>query len=330
MIGCAKGVFVAKRALAAVLVAAAMLPLPLQAQNYPSQPIRLVVPFGAAGAPNTIARLVSEKLAEDLGKPIVVENKAGASGKIAANEVARATPDGYTLMFASEGVYAVVPAFYSDLTYDPKSDFAPIIHVARGDMFLVVNSKLGVSTLQEFITHAKANPGINYGTPGIATIHHLGMAHLQAVAGLNLLHVPYRGLIQGTPALLANEVSVMFAALPSISSYVQDGRLRILAVASLERSALLPEVPTLAELGFPGFQIPTNVGFFAPARTPKAIVEQLNQTIGQTLKSPKVDALMKATGYVAVGGTPDVFDRQIREDQKVYVDLVRETGVKPQ
>ncbi|MEA2982972.1 MAG: hypothetical protein QOF09_4795 [Alphaproteobacteria bacterium] len=317
--------------LALLAIAAVLAPLTLQAQTYPSQPIRLIVPFGAAGSPNTIARLVAEKLADDIGKPVVVENKAGASGKIAASEVAHASPDGHTLMLASEGVYAVVPAFYSDLNYDPKAGFAPIIHVARGDMFLVVNSKLGVNSLAEFIALAKSQPGIiNYGTPGIATIHHLGMAHLQALAGLSLMHVPYRGLVQGTPALLANEVSVMFAALPSIAQYVEDGRLKILAVASLQRAARLPQVPTIAELGFPGFQIPTNVGFLAPAGTPKPIIEQLNKTISAGLTTPKVSNLMNATGYATVGGAPEVFDRQIREDQDVYTNLVRETGVKPQ
>jgi tripartite-type tricarboxylate transporter receptor subunit TctC len=297
------------------------------AQEYPSQPIQLIVPFGPGGSPDVIARLVADGLSEILQKPMVVENRPGASGAIAATAVARAAADGYTVMLTTEGTYAVVPAANPNVKYNQEKDFAPVIHAASGDMFLVVNASLGVETLGEFVDYVKAHPGTNYGSPGKATIHHLGVARLAELAGISVTHVPYRSAIGVLPDLLSNEVSVMFAALPLIAPHLKEGTLKVLAVGSLERSSFLPDVPTIAESGFPGFQIPTNVGFVVPAATPPEIIATLNAAIDKALQSPKVASLASTVGYELVGGDPEAFRKRINEDAEIYRDLVKQTGV---
>jgi tripartite-type tricarboxylate transporter receptor subunit TctC len=297
-----------------------------RAQAYPSQPIRLVVPFGPGGSPDVIARIVAESLSASLPKPVVIENKPGAGGVVAASSFARSAPDGYNLMLTSEGIYAVVPALNTNLSFNPKSDFQPVIHAARGDMFLAVNAKLGVKTMDEFIAYVKKNPGLNYGSPGKATIHHLGMARIASLAGVAMTHVPYRSVMGALPDLLSNEVSAMFAALPVIAPYLQNGELRALAVGSLQRSSFLPDVPTLSESGFTNFQLPTNVGFVVPAKTSPEIVARLNKEISDALKSPRSISLLPTVGYEPAGGSPEEFQKRMDEDERIYRTLVRETG----
>lgn len=318
-----------RRHAVAMMLAAAACPVGVAADDFPNRPIRVISPFGPGGSPDVIARVIAEAMSTDLGQRVVVENRSGASGSIALSSGARAPADGYTMILTSEGTHAVVPVLYPDLTYDVLKDFSPVIYAAHGDMFLVVNSAQGVTTLAELVALAKNKPGaIKYGSPGIATIHHLGMARLAQLADLDLHHIPYRGVVQATPALIANEVSVMFATLASILPYVQAGTMRILAVGSLRRSAFQPDVPTIAESGFAGFELPTNLGFLVPAGTPKAIVDRLNRSAATALKTERVAEVAAKMAHQPDGGAPDDFTKRIRMDQEIYRQLVRETGVK--
>jgi tripartite-type tricarboxylate transporter receptor subunit TctC len=315
--------------LAGLVATTAAFPGGTLANDFPNKPIHVISPFGPSGSPDLIARVIAEAMSDDLGQRVVVENRSGGSGSIAFAAGARASADGYTVILTSEGTHAVVPALYSNLSFNVLTDFSPVIYAAYGDMFLVVNSALGVKTLAEFVALAKSKPGvIRYGSPGLATIHHLGMARLTQMAGLDLPHVPYRGLVQGTPALLANEVSVMFATLASIAPHVQAGTLRILAVGSSERSTFQPNVPAISESGFAGFELPTNLGFLVPAGTPLPIIGRLNRSAAAALKSPRVIELAAKMAHQPHGGTPEDFTARIKTDQEIYRNLVRETGVK--
>ena len=298
------------------------------AQSYPSRPIRLVVPYGPVGLPDALARVVGQKVSETLGEQVVIDNKPGASGIIGAQFAAKAAPDGYTLFQTDNNLYAINPAVYPKLPYNPSRDFTPVTQAVRGYMFLVANPALGVNSVQELIALAKARPGIMYGSFGNATLHHLGMEQLKLMAKVDLTHVPYKGAAQATPALLSGDVSVMFASLTSVAPLAKAGKLRILAVGSGQRSSIMPEVPTVAEAGFPGFEVGTSMGFAAPAGTPRPIIERLNAEFVKALKSPEVQAKMPALGVEVVANSPEQFAEQIRKDQEHYSRLVRQIGLK--
>jgi len=298
------------------------------AQSYPSRPIRLVVPYGPVGLPDALARVVGQKVSETLGEQVVIDNKPGASGIIGAQFAAKAAPDGYTLFQTDNNLYAINPAVYPKLPYNPSRDFTPVTQAVRGYMFLVANPALGVNSVQELIALANARPGIMYGSFGNATLHHLGMEQLKLMAKVDLTHVPYKGAAQATPALLSGDVSVMFASLTSVAPLAKAGKLRILAVGSGQRSSIMPEVPTVAEAGFPGFEVGTSMGFAAPAGTPRPIIERLNAEFVKALKSPEVQAKMPALGVEVVANSPEQFAEQIRKDQEHYSRLVRQIGLK--
>jgi len=298
------------------------------AQSYPSRPIRLVVPYGPSGLPDVLARVVGQKVSETLGEQVVIDNKPGASGIIGAQVAAKAAPDGYTLFQTDNNLYAINPAVYPKLPYNPSRDFTPVTQAVRGYMFLVANPALGANSVQELIALANARPGIMYGSFGNATLHHLGMEQLKLMAKVDLTHVPYKGAAQATPALLSGDVSVMFASLTSVAPLAKAGKLRILAVGSGQRSSIMPEVPTVAEAGFPGFEVGTSMGFAAPAGTPRPIIERLNAEFVKALKSPEVQAKMPALGVEVVANSPEQFAEQIRKDQEHYSRLVRQIGLK--
>ncbi|MSQ73120.1 MAG: tripartite tricarboxylate transporter substrate binding protein [Betaproteobacteria bacterium] len=316
---CITGLFV----LAALMLAGASF-----GQGFPAKPIRLVVPFTTVGLPDVLARPVAAKISESIGQPVIVENIAGAGGVIAAQMVAKAPPDGYTVMLTTEAIYAITPALYSKITYDPLRDFTPVIQALRGTLFLVANSSLGVDSVQQLIALAKARPGINYGSPGNGLVHHLAMAQFALMAGVKLTHVPYKGIAQATPALLSGEVSVMFVTLPSVLQHAKSGRLRILAAGSAQRSTFMPDLATVAASGFPGFDIGFNMGFVVPAATPRAITERLNVEFVKALKLPDIQSGLAAFGVEVVAGTPEQFGEQIRKDHDYYTRLVPQIGLK--
>jgi tripartite-type tricarboxylate transporter receptor subunit TctC len=297
-------------------------------QSFPVKPIRLVVPYGPAGLPDVLARLVATQMSKTIGQPIFVDNKPGAGGVIATQFVAKAAPDGHTLLLVSSGDFAIIPALRPG-TYDPVRYFTAVTEALRGSMFMVANSALGANSVQDLIALAKARPGaINYGSPGNGTTHHLSMEQFKLITKTNLVHVPYKGLAQASPALLSGEISVMFAALPALKPFVDSGQLRVLAVGSSQRSALMPDVPTVEESGLPGFEIGAGFGFVVPAGTPRSVIDRLNAEITKVLNTPEAKATFLALSYTPATGTPEQYAAQIRKYQEHYSRLVREIGLK--
>jgi tripartite-type tricarboxylate transporter receptor subunit TctC len=309
------------------IAALALLSFSALAQDYPARPIRVVVPYAPSGLPDVLARLVAQSMSGDIGQQVLIENRPGGSTVIGASLAAKAPPDGYTLFLADVNSYAITPLVMRDLPYDVLRDFAPISEASRGQYFLIAHPSIG--SVQELVAAAKAQPGkINYASPGNATVHHLVMEQFKLMAGIELTHIPYKGVIQATPALLSNEASVMFNTLPSIASHVKAGKLRILAAGSPQRSPVMPEVPTVAESGFPGFEVSSGTGFAAPAGTPRPVIERLNGAIVRALRSPALLEKMGGFGQRVVGGTPEQFGEQMRRDQELYAKLIRAINLK--
>jgi tripartite-type tricarboxylate transporter receptor subunit TctC len=315
--------------LKALLLAALALPNAVLAQAFPSKPVRIIVPYAPNGLPDVLARVVAQAMAPELGQQLVIDNKAGASTIIGAEAAARSVPDGYTLFLMDNNYAAITPAVMSKIPYDPVRDFSPITQAVRGPFFLIANATVGISSVQELIALARKRPGeINYASPGNATVHHITMEQLKLLAKLDLVHVPYKGVIQVTPALLTNEVSVMFNTLPSMIEHVKAGKLRILAVASAQRSALMPEIPTVAESGFPDFDLDSTLGFAAPSGTPRAVIDRLHAAFVRSLKSPDVQSKMLGFGMEVVANTPEQFGEQILKKRAYYAKLVRDIKLK--
>ncbi|MDQ3026792.1 MAG: tripartite tricarboxylate transporter substrate binding protein [Pseudomonadota bacterium] len=271
-----------------------------QAQTYPTRPVRLVVGFEAGGNTDTVARVVGQKLAERLGQQVVIENKTGASGTIGTAEAARAAPDGYTLTMGTTTTHAIAPAAYSKLAYDPIADFEPIAMVAIAPYMLVVHPSFPAKDLKEFVSVVKAQPGkFNFGSAGQATTTHLVMATLTAKAGLDMVHIPFKGNAPATTAVLGNQVEILFGALPPLLTHVAAGKLRALAISSGKRSPSAPDVPTVAEAGFPGFDMALWLGFFAPKGTPAAIIKRLEAELLHVARSPELKAALEKQGLEA-------------------------------
>ncbi len=299
------------------------------AQDYPARPIRMIVPYAPSGLPDLVARLVGQLISADLGQQVLIDNRPGGSTVIGAGAAAKAAPDGYTLFLADVNSFAITPFVLPNLPYDVLRDFAPIAEASRGQFFLIANPSLNAASVQELVALAKAQPGkINYASPGNATVHHLVMEQFKLMAGIALTHVPYKGVIQATPALLTNEASVMFNTLPSVITHVKAGKLRLLAAGSLQRSPAAPEVPTVAESGYPGFEVSSGTGFAAPAGTPRPVIDRLNSAINRALKTPGLLDKMSGFGQRVIGGTPEQFAEQIRKDQELYSKLIRAINLK--
>lgn len=271
-----------------------------QAQTYPTKPVRLVVGFEAGGNTDTVARVVGMKLAERLGQQIVVENKGGASGTIGTGEAARAAPDGYTLTMGTTTTHAIAPAAYSKLAYDPVADFEPIAMVAIAPYLLVVHPSFPAKDLKEFVSAVKAQPGkYNYGSAGQATTTHLVMATFATQAGLDMVHIPFKGNGPATTAVLGNQVEILFGGLPPLLPHVHAGKLRALAISTGKRSPAAPDVPTVAESGFPGYDMALWLGFFAPKGTPQAIIKRLETELLQIARSAEMKVALEKQGLEA-------------------------------
>jgi tripartite-type tricarboxylate transporter receptor subunit TctC len=298
-------------------------------QSFPSKSIRLVIPYNTAGSPDVLARLVAAKVSESAGQQMVVENRPGAGGVLATQVVAKAPPDGYTVLMTGDEFYAITPALHSKLPYDPNLDFAPVTNAASVTHFLIVNPALEVSSVQELIALAKTRPGkINYGSSGNGSALHLAMEQFKLMAGVDLVHVPYKGIVQVVPALLAGDVSLVIGGLPAMASHIKTGRLRILAVVTPTRSPLMPEVPTVAEAGVSGFGYTSTFGFMVPANTPREVVQRLNAEIVKALRTPDIEGKLFGLGIDVIGDTPEQFAAQIRKDQEYYRRFVRQLNVK--
>jgi tripartite-type tricarboxylate transporter receptor subunit TctC len=312
----------------ALALAGALCPLLATAQNYPTRPIRLVVPQSPGGSTDQVARPLARQLGEALGQPVVVENRAGAGSVIGTDIVAKAAPDGYTLL-AVAASFTISPSLYKQLPYDVERDFAPITMVSAFPNILVVHSSLPVTSVSELFSYLKKNPGeANYSSSGIGTGTHLSMELLKHLAGIDLVHVPYKGGAPSVNALLGGEVQVTLATISTALPHVKSGRLRALAVTSRQRVSALPEVPTLAESGVPGYEYSSWIGLLAPAKTPRAVVEKLGAEAARAARTPEMKAVLALEGAEPVGSSPDEFASLIRAELGRWSKLVAASGIK--
>jgi tripartite-type tricarboxylate transporter receptor subunit TctC len=300
------------------------------AQPYPAKPIRIIVPFAAGGAVDVLARLVGAKLGEQLKQPVLIENRPGAGGNLAADTVAKSAPDGHTILLTTNG-HAISPSLYRTLPYDTIKDFIPVTQLIASSLVLVANPKLPAATVPELIAHAKATTGgLSYGSTGVGNPLHLTMEMLKHRTGLQAVAVPYRGDAPLLTALLAGEVPMAITPLATTRPHVEAGKLRALAVTGGARSPALPNVPTVAEQGVAGFNSASWQGFFVPAHTPREIVAVIQQETKKTLAAPDVLERLKTFGAEPVGSTPEEFEKRFREDIVVFAQIVRESRIPQQ
>jgi tripartite-type tricarboxylate transporter receptor subunit TctC len=310
-------------------LALAAVAVTVQAQSYPSRPIRMIVPYAPGGLPDTIARLVGAKLSDSLGQQIVVENLPGAGGINGVNEVVRSQPDGYTLLIADVGQVAINPHLFSKLPYQPLKDLAPVSLIGTSPLYLVAHPSVPVNSLQELVALAKKEPGkLNYGSSGIGSIHHLATEALKAGFGIDLVHVPYKGTGQSVPALLGGQVALLYSALPSIAGHLKDGKVKMLAISSAKRSPATPDVPTVAELGIPGYDFVAEIGMLAPTGTPREVVSRLAGDMAKAVKMPDVVQRMGQLGIDPVGSTPEAYGQINKAANDKYAAVVKATGAK--
>jgi tripartite-type tricarboxylate transporter receptor subunit TctC len=316
-----------------LLAAAALLPALFAggaaAQAWPQKPIRLMVPFPPGGSTDIVARIVAQKLGERLGQSLVIENRGGAGGTIGTAQVAKAAPDGYTLTVASTSTHVVAPHVYTKLDYDPVKDFAPIGLMAVSPYLLVVNPALPAKTLQEFVNLARSQPGkLNYASAGVGSTTHLAMEMLKTSSKTFMLHIPYNGNGPAGAALIAGQVEALFGSLPALLSYAKSGRARALAVGTPKRSPSLPDVPTVAESGYAGFDASLWLALMAPAGTPPAIIERLNREMVALINTPETRDAFDKAGTEQLTGTPAALAAMIREGLPKYGAIVKASGVK--
>jgi tripartite-type tricarboxylate transporter receptor subunit TctC len=298
------------------------------ADDYPSRLLRLIVPYAPGGGADSVARVVAKRVSETIGQPIVIENRGGAGSIIGTDMVAKAEPDGYTLLLGQSGPISINPAVYKDLRYDPVKDFAPVTMTTAYPYIPVVNAKSPAKSLPEFVALAKSKPGaLNYGTTGIGAANHLVTELFSMKAGLKMAHVPYRGTALAVADLIAGQVDVVFGDPISVLSHLDAGTLRALAVTSKERSPVAPEVPTIAESGYPGFDAIAWHGILAPAGTPAAVVNRLNAEIVKALRDPDTKTLLTNQAMQTVGNTPEEFAAFINQDIAIWKAVATEADV---
>ena len=298
------------------------------ADSYPQRPIRLIVPSSAGGPIDTVARTVNAGMSQFLGQQVVVDNRAGAGGMIGAEIAAKAAPDGYTLLLGTPGLLMVVPHITQGATYT-LADFAPVTVIATMPMLLIARPTLPARSVPELIALAKSKPGaLNYASGGVGTGIHIGFEMLNRAAGIQVTHVPYKGAAPGMTALMSGEVEFSFANIPSSLGYVEQGRLRAIAITSAKRSALLPKLPTMAEAGLPGFETATWYGLLAPAATPHEIVAKLNQAVNTAVKNPEVNKRLAQLGADPVIESPQFFAKYLATEIDRWAKVVKASGAK--
>jgi tripartite-type tricarboxylate transporter receptor subunit TctC len=297
------------------------------AQGYPSKPIRLIVPFPAGSTPDIVGRALASRLQEAMGQPFVVENRAGAGGNIGADAVAKAAPDGHTLLVSTNGVFAINKALYRSMPFDPDRDLAPVSLLATAPQMLVVNPSLGVTGFKEYLEHARRNPGkLSYGSVGAGSASHLTMELLKSDAGVSLVHVPYKGFPPAVTDLLSGNIHTMFAIVPGVLPHVKAGKMAGLAVTALKRSELAPDVPSVAELGYPQLESLAWIGLGAPAGTPPEVLGRLNAETVRVMRAPEVRSLLGKQGFDVVAGSPQEFSGWIRAEAVKWAGVIKASG----
>ena len=315
--------------LTAVIAAVSAGAAPAAAQTYPSRPITLVVPFPPGGSATIIARIIADKMSEGLGQQIVIDNRGGAGGSIAARQVAKSAPDGATLLLAFTGTLAVSPLIFANVGYDPRKDFAAIGLIGMAPSVLAVHPSVPARSVADLIGIAKAEPGkIQYGSPGIGTTNHLAGELLAAMTGIKITHIPYKGTGPAITDLLGGHIAMMFAPIPAAHGNVSAGALRALGVTSLKRSSLWPDIPTVAETGLPGFEVVQRSTLLAPAGTPRTIIERLNKELNAVLANDEVRRRLAVEGGEPVPGAPEEYAADIDREEMRWSKLVATIGLK--
>ncbi len=314
----------------ALVLAGLLAAVTLRAQGYPAKPIHVVVPFAAGGANDIQARIVSQKLSESLGQPVLVENRPGAGGNIGSEFVAKSAPDGYTLLYVVSSVIVINPYIYEKLAYDVNRDLVPVAMCCEISQLVVVTPSLGVHSLKELIALGRANSqSLSYGSMGNGSTGHLNMEALKQMAGIHAMHVPYKGAAPAITDLVSGRISMMIVSYGVTRSHIQAGTLKVLAVGSKERSTALPDIPTVGEAGLPGYEAPEWIGMFAPAATPREIVSKLNAEMVKITASPEFREMLRKNGLEPPRArTPEAFAEFIQAERERARLLVKSTGAK--
>ena len=320
-----------RQSLGALIAFGALASVPAQAQApYPNQAVKFVVPFAAGGLPDTVARIVGQRLQERLGQSVVIENRPGAGGGVAAANIVGTPADGYTLLVTDGSMFTINPKLVKQLPYDAEKDFVPVVQLARGPLFLAVHPKLPVSTFKEFIDYARANPGkINYGSSGLGTTHHLTMEAVKAALKLDMAHVPFKGTGQSVPALLGGHVEVAFSAYPSLAGAVQAKQVKLIATNGAKRSADAPDIPAISEF-IPDFDFAPVIGVFARSGTPKAVIDKIAAEAIAVTKLPEVVAQLAKVGVEPAGAGPGDYAKGLKAEADRVAATVKAAGITPQ
>ncbi len=301
---------------------------PALAQSWPDKPIKFVMSAPAGSSIDVLGRTIADKLKDRLGQPVIVENKPAAGGTVATSEVAKAAPDGYSMLLAFNGPLSIAPLLQK-VPYDVQKDLAPVIITSSQPNVLAVTSQLPVKTVQELVAYARANPGkLNFASVGNGSSSHLNAELLKSMAGIDIVHIPFNGSPPAVTATIQNETQMIFAVMQPLQPQILAGKLRALAVTSAKRFPLLPDLPTIAESGYPGFEALAWNGVLVPAATPRPVVQRLNAEINAILKDPDVIAKLHASGFDLIGGTPEDFGALIRSESEKWVPVIRKAGVR--
>jgi tripartite-type tricarboxylate transporter receptor subunit TctC len=300
-----------------------------QSGQWPVRPVRVIVPVPPGGTPDVIARLVTAPIAAQLGQPMLIDNRGGAGGLIGAEVAAKAIPDGYTLLLSSPGPLVILPHLQKQATYDPLVDFVPIGLISKGPFLLLAHPSLAVKTVADLLAMARAQPGkLDYASAGNGAANHLAMELFKSLAGVNINHIPYKGAPQAVTDLLAGQVPLMFNSIAPVAQFVRSDRLRVLGISSATRSPQLPNVPTIAEAGVPGYEASTWFGLLAPAKTPRALIDRLNTALARAVQSNEVRTQLEAQGHDAALGTPEAFGQFLRVEHARYAKVIRQSGAR--
>ena len=296
--------------------------------QYPAKPLRIVVPFAPGGSTDIFARLLAERLAAPLGQPVMVENRAGAAGNIGAEAVARATPDGYTLLMATTGVMAINNALYRNMTYDAAKDLEPVVFIASITNVLIVPADSPARSVAQLIALARREPGrLSFASSGAGSSTHMSGELFKSLTNTDILHIPYKGSGQAMPDLISGRVSMMFENMPGAVSQIKAGKLRALAVTGLQHSSAMPELPTVAEAGVPGYESLSWSGIAVAAGTPRALIEHLNRDINSILATPEMRQKLAEQGADAMGGSPEAFAAHVRAEREKWSRLIRDNNI---
>jgi tripartite-type tricarboxylate transporter receptor subunit TctC len=320
------------KAFRSILIALLMAPLAALGQGYPNKPVRVVVPYSAGGVMDTLARTMSKRLSEALGQPVVIDTRAGAGGMIGADMVAKAAPDGYTLVFTAGPPHAMYSFLLKNVPFDTVNDFSPIVMIGTSPRSVVVHPSLPVTSVKELIDYAKKNPSkLSYGTPGVGTGPHIAGLMLNRAAGIDMVHIPYKGGASALNDVIGGQIPVAMLSLSTVMPYVRSGKLRLLGVLDAQRAKALPDMPTIAEAGVHDYAIPdTWVGLLGPANMPPAIVGQINAAVLKAITFPDVRSRLDEAGFEVKGTTPQRFADHVMKSFETYGMIMTEAGIKPE